>query len=147
MHTYACGISSLNYSQVVLSGKINLKSKRSTLLFVHVNLIFFRSSKRRRIICSTQRCTDRQTLLMVRVKYDDRRTAENIKQRAKKVVSGSHVLVDFAIGLGNSVINLPDGQVNFFEEFKLQKNCRVWNQFAHQNVFWASWNDIWASKC
>ena len=25
----------------------------------------------------------------------------------------------------NSVINLPDGQVNFFEEFKLQKNCEI----------------------
>ena len=30
--------------------------------------------------------------------------------------------MDFAIGLVNSVINLPDGQVNVFEEFKLQKN-------------------------
>ena len=25
----------------------------------------------------------------------------------------------------NSVINLPDGQVNFFEEFKLQKNFEI----------------------
>ena len=25
----------------------------------------------------------------------------------------------------NSVINLPDGQVNFFEEFNLQKNCEI----------------------
>ena len=48
-----------------------------------------------------------------------------IKQRAKKVVSDSPGLVDFAIGLVNSVINLPDGQVNFFEEFKLQKNCEI----------------------
>ena len=46
-------------------------------------------------------------------------------QRAKKVVSDSPGLVDFAIGLVNSVINLPDGQVNFFEEFKLQKNCEI----------------------
>ena len=46
-------------------------------------------------------------------------------QRAKKVVSGSLGLVDFAMGLVNSVINLPDGQVNFFEEFKLQKNCEI----------------------
>ena len=35
-------------------------------------------------------------------------------QRAKKVVSDSPGLVDFAIGLGNSVFNLPDGQVIFF---------------------------------
>ena len=41
-------------------------------------------------------------------------------QRAKKVVSDSLGLVDFAIGLVNSVINLPDGQVKFFEESKLQ---------------------------
>ena len=33
------------------------------------------------------------------------------KQRAKKVLSDSQGLVDFAIGLVNSVFNLPDGQV------------------------------------
>ena len=33
--------------------------------------------------------------------------------------------MDFAIGLVNFVINLPDGQVKFFEEFKLQKNCEI----------------------
>ena len=48
-----------------------------------------------------------------------------LTQRAKKVVSDSPGLVDFAIGLVNSVINLPDGQVNFFEEFKLQKNFEI----------------------
>ena len=40
-------------------------------------------------------------------------------------MSDSPGLVDFAIGLVNSVINLPDRQVNFFEEFKLQKNCEI----------------------
>ena len=44
-------------------------------------------------------------------------------QRAKKGVSNSPGLVDFAIGLVNSVINLPDRQVKFFEEFRIQKNC------------------------
>ena len=39
-------------------------------------------------------------------------------QRAKKVVSDSLGLVDFAIGLVNSVFNLLDGQVAFFEEFE-----------------------------
>ena len=34
-------------------------------------------------------------------------------QRAKKVVSDSPGLVDFAIGLVNSVFNLPHGQVMF----------------------------------
>ena len=35
-------------------------------------------------------------------------------QRAKKVVSNSLGLVDFAIGIVNSVVNLPDGQVICF---------------------------------
>ena len=39
-------------------------------------------------------------------------------QRVKKVVSDSPGLVDFAIGLVNSVFNLPDGQVMFYEEFE-----------------------------
>ena len=39
-------------------------------------------------------------------------------QRAKKVVSDSPELVDFAIGLVNTVSDLPDGQVMFFEEFE-----------------------------
>ena len=40
-------------------------------------------------------------------------------QRAKKVVSNSPGLVDFAIGLASdSVFNLPDGQVMFFEEIE-----------------------------
>ena len=36
------------------------------------------------------------------------------EQHAKKVVSDSLGLVDFAIGLVNSALNLPDGQVKFF---------------------------------
>ena len=39
-------------------------------------------------------------------------------QRAKKVMSDSLGLVDFAIELVNSVFNLPDRQVMFFEEFE-----------------------------
>ena len=39
-------------------------------------------------------------------------------QRAKKVVSNSPELLDFAIWLVNSVFNLPNRQVMFFEEFK-----------------------------
>ena len=33
--------------------------------------------------------------------------------------------MDFAFGLVTSVINLSDGQVKSFEEFKLQKNCEI----------------------
>ena len=39
-------------------------------------------------------------------------------QCAKKVVFDSPGLVDFAIRLVNSVFNLPDGQVKFYEQFK-----------------------------
>ena len=58
------------------------------------------------------------------------------EQRAKKVLSDSPGLVDFAIELVNSVLNLPDEQVKFFEEFKLQRNCVI-NPF-YQKVFGAS---------
>ena len=37
-------------------------------------------------------------------------------QCAKKVVSDSPGLVDFFIRLVNSILNLPDRQVTFFEE-------------------------------
>ena len=39
-------------------------------------------------------------------------------QHAKKVVSNSPGLVDFAVGLVNSVFNLSEGQVMFFEELE-----------------------------
>ena len=39
-----------------------------------------------------------------------------VTQRAKKVVSDSPGVVDFAIGPVNSVFNLPDGQVIFFRK-------------------------------
>ena len=51
---------------------------------------------------------------------------------AEKVVSDSPGLLDFAIGLVNSVLNLPDWQVNYFEEFNLQKNCEI--NSAHQKI-------------
>ena len=38
----------------------------------------------------------------------------DLAQRAKKIVSDSPGLVDFAIRLVNSVFNLPDGQVILF---------------------------------
>ena len=46
-------------------------------------------------------------------------TVKALDQHAKKVVSDSPGPVDFAIGLVNSVFNLPDGQVMFFfDEFE-----------------------------
>ena len=45
-------------------------------------------------------------------------------QHAKKVVSDSPGLVDFAIGLVNSVLNLPNGQMKFFEEFNYRRTVK-----------------------
>ena len=50
-------------------------------------------------------------------KYTKKGTDQRI-QGAKKVLSDSPGLVDFAIGLVNFVFNFPDGQVNFYEEFE-----------------------------
>ena len=47
-------------------------------------------------------------------------------------MSNSPGLMDFAIGLVNSVLNLPKGQVKYFEEFKLQKNSEI--NSAHQKI-------------
>ena len=47
------------------------------------------------------------------------------RQRAKRVVSKSPRLVDFAIRLVNSVFNLPDRQVMFFEGKKNSNNRRT----------------------
>ena len=55
-------------------------------------------------------------------------------QRAMEVVSDCLRLVDFAIGLVNSVLNSPYGQVTFFGEFM-------------HNGFQARWNDFWANTC
>ena len=65
-------------------------------------------------------------------------------QGAKKVVSDSPWLVDFAIKLVNSVFNLPNGQVMVFEEFQKQ-DCEI--NSACQKAFGVCWNDVWAGKC
>ena len=57
-------------------------------------------------------------------------------QCARKVVSDSLGVVGFFIGLVISVLNLLDGQVKFFEEFKLHKNCEI--NSLPQKVFRAS---------
>ena len=59
-------------------------------------------------------------------------TKNHYCQRAKKVASDSPGLVDFAIGLVNSVFNLPDGQVIFFRN---SNNRRTVINPAHQIFF------------
>ena len=49
---------------------------------------------------------------------DTQRTDNGVQQCAMKVLSDSPGLVDFGIGLVNSVCNLPDGQVMLYEEFE-----------------------------
>ena len=49
--------------------------------------------------------------------------SNNMYQLVKKVVSNSPGLMDFIIGLVNSVINLQTWQVKSFKEFKSQNNC------------------------
>ena len=51
-------------------------------------------------------------------------------------MSDSPGLVDFAIGLVNSVLNFPNGQVKYLEEFDLQMNCEI--NSAHQKIGGAS---------
>ena len=60
-------------------------------------------------------------------------------QRAKKVAFDSPVLVDFATGLVIFVLNLPDGQVLFFEDEGLKSILVI------KKGFGASRNDLWAS--
>ena len=59
-------------------------------------------------------------------------------QCAKKVVSGSP-------GLVNSVLNLPDRQVKFFEESKLQKNCEI--NSTHQTFLGLVEMMFWLVRC
>lgn len=64
------------------------------------------------------------TLLVVRRFNKDHKWCQNkeklgTRQRAKRVVSDSLGLVDFAIGLVNYVLNLTDGQVKIFRRIKI----------------------------
>ena len=56
-------------------------------------------------------------------------------QRAKKVMSDSPRLVDFAMEPVNPVLNLPEGQVKFLGKFKLQK---YFNQCSSSKFCWAT---------
>ena len=43
----------------------------------------------------------------------------------QRIESDCPGLLNFAIGAGNFVLNLPDGHVNVSGEFKLQKHCKT----------------------
>ena len=74
-----------------------------------------------------------------------RKTKENTStdQHAKKVVSDGLGLVDFAVGLVISVLNLPDGQELFFCEIQITEGLQ--SILPIKKGFGASWNDLWAS--
>ena len=67
------------------------------------------------------------------------------QQRAKKVVSDSPGLEDFAFGLVFFVLNLPDGQVLFWGEIQITEG--LLSILPIKKGFGASWNDLWASTC
>ena len=56
-----------------------------------------------------------------------------LMQCAKKVVSNSPGIVDFAIGLAIFVLNFPDGQVLFFGEIQITEGLI---NPANQKGFW-----------
>ena len=66
-------------------------------------------------------------------------------QRAKKVVSDSPGLVDFATGPVIFVLNLPDGQVLFVGEIQITEG--LLSIVLIKKGFGASRNDLWASTC
>ena len=68
-----------------------------------------------------------------------------INQRAKKVVSDSPRLMDFAIGLVIFVLNLPNGQVLFFWEIQITEGLQ--SILLIKKGLGASWNDLWDSTC
>ena len=80
-------------------------------LIMH-NILLFNSKESSQRILHVFGCSGIQNFTLSIGKYISR------KQRAKKVVSDSPRLVDFAIGLVNSVPNLPNVQVMSFEEFE-----------------------------
>ena len=61
-------------------------------------------------------------------------------QYARKVLFNSVSLVDFAIGLENSVINLSNGHVKFFRGNSNYRRTVV--NAHHKLILHASWNDI-----
>ena len=65
-----------------------------------------------------------------------------LSEHVKKVVSDSPGLVDLAIGRVNSVLNLPDGQVKFFEEFRLWKNCEMMFGLVYASLSLPKWQAV-----
>ena len=74
-----------------------------------------------------------------------RKTKENTStdQHAKKGVFDGLGLVDFAVGLVISVLNLPNGQELFFCEIQITEGLQ--SILPIKKGFGASWNDLWAS--
>ena len=63
-----------------------------------------------------------------------------MKQHANKVMSDRPGLVDFAIGLVYSVVNLSTKQVDFFSEIQISRKTVI--SFDHkQYVFWKGGGD------
>ena len=75
-----------------------------------------------------------QTDQKQKLKQKESKNELNHYQLAKKGISDSPGLVDFAMKQVNSVLNLSDRQVKVFREFKLQKNCK--QPYLSKNFSW-----------
>ena len=60
-------------------------------------------------------------------------------------MSDSPGLVDFALGLVNFVLNLPDGQALFFGKIQITEGLQ--SILLIKKGFGTSWNDLWATTC
>ena len=81
----------------------------------HLNKVNNRSRIHVKITCRVfdPSLNNKTTVTYVMMQTTQKDSFFKIIQRAKKLVSDSLGLVDFAIGLVKSVFNLPDGQVMF----------------------------------
>ena len=89
---------------------IIIYSGRPSLRLDNIKIIFSTCLNLR--YCKT---SNKKTFNLSKLQYLLQNKLNTDVQRAKKLASDSPGLVDFAIGLVNSVLNLPDGQVKIFE--------------------------------
>ena len=95
------------------SKKLNGRCSRFTVILFRGEIV---SSQ---IVVLNSQFNAQKTQFVPHILLDENELKTVNKQRAKKVVSDSPGLVDLAIGLVNSVFNLPKGQVKSFQRIKI----------------------------
>ena len=117
-HAWARNMHDLGLSEIFL--RLYLKANwraKGAVLFITFFCIIYRYFWLSMLVPSSFTCSCTPVLLLSTVQQQQANLMI-LLQRAKKVVSDSLRLVDFAIGPVNSVFNLLDGQVMFYKEFK-----------------------------